>query len=169
MNQIELKYIYHIEQFIVYLFGEKNEYDPEQRIYNKLLRLQGEELETWMNVKLKRFIIGEGLLNEFQGDEFEGVQGRIIFISWYFLRENWRGRKNTLLHLNNIYYNDGKYLEQELNEIKEKLIKHDYKGTYYISWELEMMNDYLKMFIMAMSSEELKSYIIQQVEPIEIK
>ena len=32
LNQIEVEYIYHYDQFISFLFGNKNENDPEQRI-----------------------------------------------------------------------------------------------------------------------------------------
>ena len=168
-NQIENKYIHHINLFLSFIFGEKNENDPDQTIYNKLLRLEGEELEDWMNAQLKRFIIGEGRLSEFQGENFEGIKGRTIFISWYFLKENWKGPQAKLLYLYDIYYNNNFLLVKEFNEIKEKLIQHGYKDDNYISWDIEMMNDYLKMFIMNMSSSELKSYIIQLVEPFEIK
>ena len=53
---MESRIVYHIEKFITYLFGEKNENDADQRIYNKLLQLEGEELETWINDKLKKYI-----------------------------------------------------------------------------------------------------------------
>ena len=53
---MESRIIYHIEKFIIYLFGENNENDTDQRIYNKLLQLEGEELESWVNEKLKKYI-----------------------------------------------------------------------------------------------------------------
>jgi len=53
---MESRIIYTIEKFIAFLFGEKNENDPEQKIYNKLLRLEGDELEFWMNEKVKGYI-----------------------------------------------------------------------------------------------------------------
>ena len=40
---------------------------------------------------------------------------------------------------------------------------------YISNWEMAIMNDYLEMYIMTKSSDELKSYIIQLVEPIEMK
>ena len=168
-NQIENQYIYHIDLFLSFIFGEKNKNDPEQRIYNKLLHLEGDELETWMNTKLKRFITGEGRLSEFQGEQFEGIQGRTIFISWYFLKENWREPDNKLVYLYDIYYKNNFILKKEFNEIREKLIQHGYKDDNYIAWDIEMMNDYLKMYIMNMTSEDLKTYIIQLIEPIEIR
>ena len=168
-NQIENQYIHHINLFLSFIFGVNNENDPEQRIYNKLLQLEGDELETWMNTKLKRFITGEGRLSEFQGDKFEGIQGRTIFISWYFLKENWNGPQAKLVYLYDIYYNNNFLLVKEFNERREKLIQHGYKDDNYISWDIEMMNDYLKMFIMAMTSSDLKAYIIQLIEPIEIR
>ena len=38
---MESRIIYHVEKYISYLFGGENDYDQEQRIYNKLLRLEG--------------------------------------------------------------------------------------------------------------------------------
>ena len=169
MNQIENLYIYHINLYLSFIFGKKNENDPEQRIYNKLLRLEGDELNVWVNAKLKKFITGEGILSQFQGDQFEGIQGRTIFISWYFLKENWKAPEAKLVYLYDIYYNNNILLKKEFNEIKEKLFQHGYKDDNYLAWDIEMMNDYLKMFIMSMNSEDLKTYIIQQFEPIELK
>jgi hypothetical protein len=54
---MESRIIYHIDKFVAFLFGENNKNDPEQRIYKKLLRLEGEELETWMNEKVKTILL----------------------------------------------------------------------------------------------------------------
>jgi hypothetical protein len=53
---MESRIICHIEKYISYLFGENNPNDPEQRIYHKLLQLEGDELEDWVNTKLKNYI-----------------------------------------------------------------------------------------------------------------
>ena len=81
---MESRIIYNIENFVAFLFGEKNENDPEQRIYNKLLRLEGEELEDWMNSKVKKYITGKDYFFKFQGDEFEGIDGPTLFKNWYW-------------------------------------------------------------------------------------
>jgi hypothetical protein len=62
---------------------------------------------------------------------------------------------------------------RELQTIKFKL--HQFKSPNTINydrdldWKVHIMTDYLEMYIMTMSAEDLKSYIIQLVDPIEIK
>ena len=85
------------------------------------------------------------------------------------MKENWKAPEAKLVYLYDIYYNNNILLKKEFNEIKEKLFQHGYKDDNYLAWDIEMMNDYLKMFIMSMNSEDLKTYIIQQFEPIELK
>ena len=63
---METKIQYHVDKFVSFLFGSNNENDPEQRIYNKLLRLEGNQLEDWMNTKIKRYITGTGYFFEFK-------------------------------------------------------------------------------------------------------
>ena len=156
---MESKIICQINNFVVFLFGENNENDPEQRIYNKLLRLEGDELETWINRKLKFYIV----FAEYYC--FEGINNPTRFDIWYTIysmKEN-----SELMHYVEIYDNTS---ECELYSIKLKLF--DFKKRNYdrdLDWRLHIMTDYMEMIIMAMSSKDLKAYIIQQVEPIEIK
>ena len=156
LNQIETHYIDHFKKFISFLFGNKNENDPEQRIYNKLLQLEGEELEDWVNTKLKNYITGEGdYLDDFIGENFEGIQGRIIFSTWYY----WHNEpEDELLSLDDIY---GDYEEEQLDDIKEKISQYfDLTdggiGNY---WKMDLMEDYLEMCINRMTSVELKNCI----------
>ena len=171
---MESRIISQIDKFIAYLFGENNCNDPEQRIYNKLLRLEGNELEDWTNKKIKRYITGTGYFFEFKEEKFEGIYGSIRFKEWY---------------LNNIYNKTGEVMsmeeiigknryiliskfKEEYKIIKDKIQTFKKQDNYYdlkIDWETIVFIDYMEMFIMTMSSEELKSYIIQLVEPIEIK
>ena len=165
LNQIETHYIHHFDKFISFLFGNKNENDPEQRIYNKLLELEGEELDVFINEKIKRYITGEGHYHDdFIGENFEGVQERILFSTWYYSPINWHnGHKNELLLLDDIYnYNDG-----ELDVIKEKLFQRFQltERDYFSSWKMDLMEDYLEMYINAMSSVELKNYIKDLLDP----
>ena len=67
---MESRIINHIENFISYLLGENNENDREQRVYHKLLHLEGEKLEDWMNKKFKTYIIAKKYNFEFRGDNF---------------------------------------------------------------------------------------------------
>ena len=81
---MESKIIYHIEKFIFHLFGENNENDREQKIYNKLLRLEGDKLENWMNERLKKYITSKKYDFTFMGDMFEGIIAPSIFKNWYY-------------------------------------------------------------------------------------
>jgi hypothetical protein len=164
---METKIIYHIEKFITYIFGEKNENDREQRIYNKLLRLEGEELEIWMNEKVKKYINCAGFYDEFSGVEFEGIGGPSLFERWYDTNIH------ELMLFDEIYDFTSLDYAFELQEIKMKLRNFQTPNirNYYrdLSWRLHIMTDYMEMYIMSMSNVDLKSYIIQQVDPVEIR
>jgi hypothetical protein len=168
---MENKVQYHIDKFVAFLFGEKNENDSEQRIYNKLLRLEGDELEAWVNEKLKNYITFTGYFCDFQGDEFEGIDGPTRFETWYTihsLKEN-----SELMHYVEIYdRSDSEYMS-ELRDITLKLhnfqqpITRNYDRD--LDWRLHILTDYMEMFIMTMTSNDLKSYIINQIDPVEIR
>ena len=167
---MESRIIYHIEKFIHFLFGENNGYDPEQKIYNKLLQLEGKELEDWMNERFKKYIICAG--NYF---EFEENINKSIFKLWYYiaLSHYSNSSQNQLMKLDEIYNEyDSEYI-QELQIIKFKL--HIFQGKNEKNyeddpdWRLHIMSDYMEMYIMNMNFFDLKSYIIQLIEPIEIK
>jgi hypothetical protein len=166
MNQIEIQYIHHFDKFITFLLGEKNVNDPEQRIYNKLLELEGEELERWVQEKLKYYITGEGDHNAFAGEEFEGIQRRILFTQWYYSPMTWSEPEQHLLWLDDFY--DDK-TEEEINQVRNKIYR--YQGLivreYSGSWKMEMMTDYLEMYIANMRENCLKEYIKQIMDPVE--
>jgi len=164
LNQIETRYIYHFDKYISFLFGNRNENDPEQRIYNKLIQLEGEELDNWINEKIKGYITGGTYhyLDDFIGENFEGIKGRILFSSWYYSPINWPN--GELLWLDEIY---GNYEEGDLDAIKEKLFQN-LKLTdrnYLTSWKMNLMMDYLKMYINTMTSVELVNYIKEMIDP----
>ena len=166
MNQIEIQYIHNFEKFIAFLFGEKNGNDPEQRIYHKLLQLEGEELETWTNEKLKDYITGQGDHNAFVGDEFEGIKSRILICQWYCSPIHWRETENKLFDVDDICNSKN---EDEINEVKTKL--YQFQGLiereYFGCWKIIMMEDYLEMFIANMAPNYLKEYIQSIVDPVE--
>ena len=63
--------------------------------------------------------------------------------------------------------------KEEYKIIKDKIktFKKE-EDVYYdlqLDWGMLIFMDYLVMYIMSMSSEDLKSYIIQLVDPVEIK
>jgi len=168
---MENKIQYHVDKFVAFLFGKENENDPEQIIYNKLLRLEGDELEVWMNEKVKKYIIFAGFYCEFQGDEFEGIAGPTRFDTWhtiYSLKEN-----SNLMLYDEIYDHSDPECIHELQEMKLKLREwqHPNSRNYDrdLNWRLHILTDYMEMFIMTTSTEDLKSYIIEQVDPVEIR
>ena len=67
---------------------------------------------------------------------------------------------------------DSEYIH-ELQTIKLKLCifqgqnKKKYEEDSH--WKLHIMSDYMEMYIMSMNAEDIKPYIIQLVEPIEIR
>jgi hypothetical protein len=167
LNQIETHYIHHFDKFISFLFGNRNENDPEQRIYNKLLQLEGEELDEWINQKIKGYITGgcHHYLDDFIGENFEEIKGRILFSAWYYSPINWHnGPENELIWLDDIY---DRYEEEQLVVVKEKLFQH-FQLTdrdYFGSWKMDLMVDYLEMYINTMTSVELKNYIKEIIDP----
>jgi hypothetical protein len=161
---MESKIIYQIENFIAFLFGENNYNDPEQKIYNKLLRLEGKELDTWMNTKVKKYIIG----NNFYFEKFDGIKGQTLFRHWYW--DNiFKGTGKALSH--HEIYGTSFYIFicEEFKNIKDKIQTFKKKDLYYHrekKWGYFIVMDYLEMFIMTKSSEDLKKYIIQLVDPV---
>jgi len=81
---------------------------------------------------------------------------------------NWSETSNQISWLDDIY--DDKS-EEEINEVKEKL--YQFQGLiereYFGCWKIVMMEDYLEMFIQNMTTNELKEYIRNLVDPIEPK
>lgn len=166
MNQIEIQYISHFDKFIAFLFGEKNVNDREQKIYNKLLQLEGEELKEWVQEKLKYYITGQGDHIAFAREEFEGIKRRVLFTQWYYSPKPWNEQEQQLVWLDDFY--DDKTTE-EINQVRHKiyhyqgLIVREYSGC----WKMEMMTDYLEMYIANMTAEYLKEYIKQIMDPVE--
>ena len=168
---METKIQYHVDKFVSFLFGKENENDPEQRIYNKLLCLEGDELEDWINEKLKNYITFTGFYCDFHGENFEGIGGPTLFKKWYNLHSI--KEPSELMKYDEIFDRSNPDYRVELQAIILKLRKFQKPlTTNYdmdMDWKVHIMRDYMKMFIMTMTSEELKLYIIQQVETIEIK
>jgi hypothetical protein len=170
---MESRIIYHIEKYISYLFGENNPNDPEQRIYHKLLLLEGEELENWMNTKFKPYILGKYYLFNLQRENFEGIIGKASFKDWYCY--NISNKTGEVMNLEEIYGEilyTSVYFTKEYKIIKNKIQTFKDRFIFYdidTDWRLDTITDYIEMFIMTMSSEELKEYIIRQVDPIQIR
>ena len=170
---MESRIIYTIDKFVAFLFGKDNENDPEQRIYIKLLCLEGDELEVWMNEKVKKYITGTDYYYEFKGDKFEGIHGSILFKTWHM--NNIYNKNRKVMTMKEIFGEKSYTLimfKKEYKIIKDKIQNFKKEEVYYdfqLNWEMLIFMDYFMMYIMSMNSEYLKSYIIQQVEPVEIK
>jgi hypothetical protein len=164
---MESRIVYHIEKFITYLFGEKNENDGDQRIYNKLLQLEGEELETWVNDKLKKYIICAG-----EYYELEDNMSKYVFKIWYVTVCYYKDDPLFMKYHEIFNQTEPDYF-QELETLKMKL--RIYQGPNaknyddIPSWKLCIIADYMEMYIMSMNVEDMKPYIIQLVEPFEIR
>jgi hypothetical protein len=164
---MESRIIYHIEKFIIYLFGEKNENDADQRIYNKLLQLEGEELESWINEKLKKYIICAG-----EYYEIEDNMSTYLFKIWYVTLTYYKD-DNLFMKYHEIFNQSDPLYIEELETLKMKLrIYQGENAKKYDdipNWKLCIIADYMEMYIMTMNAEDIKPYIIQLVELIEIR
>jgi hypothetical protein len=172
---MESRIIYHIEKYIAYLFGVNNVNDIEQSLYNKLLQLEGEELENLMNAKVKPYIIGKYYLFNFQvqGENFEGINIPSSFKDWYCY--NILNKTGEVMDLEEIYGGIlyiSVYFTKEYKIIKNKIQNFKDRFIYYdidTDWRLDTITDYIEMFIMTMSSDGLKNFIIRQVDKVQLK
>jgi hypothetical protein len=155
---MESRIIYHVEKFVAFLFGGENPYDTEQRIYDKLLRLDGEELEVWMNDILKRYITGQVTYHDFQGDKLEEIDGQIKFKKWY--------KYKISIDSTDVMRVEEIWNDEEYRQLKSTMPKYRHRNPFD---EIEFMESYLEIYIMGKSSDELKSTIIQLVDPVEIR
>jgi len=164
---MESRIIYLNEQFISYLFGNENDYDPEQRIYNKLLQMEGEELKNWIDTKLKKYITGKEIYYpDYQGENFEGIKGICLFIRWYKCHLEYE--TDGIMCVEEIYKN----CDEEYFILREKVRTYQKETLGYLRrtfCEVEFISNYLEMLVMTKTAEDLKAYIIQLVEPIEIR
>jgi hypothetical protein len=181
MKQMESRIVYHIDKYIAFLFGEKNENDLRQRIYNKLFQLECEELENFMNAKVKPYILGKYYLfnfwgdnfDEFERENFEGNNGPASFKDWYSY--NIINKTGEVMDLEEIYGGIlyiSVYFTKEYKILKNKIQTFKNRFIYYdvdTDWRLDTITDYIEMFIMTMSSEVLKEYIIRQVDTVQLK
>jgi hypothetical protein len=164
---MESRIIYHIEKFIAYLFGKENVNDTEQRIYNKLLRLEGQELENWVNTKVKKYITGKDVgYDELYGENFEGIDDHVRFKTWYNFHIDCES--DEVMCIQEIY---GCFSEEYI-ELREKLRNYQMETLKYVrrlTCELDFIINYIEMLIMSTNYDVLKAFIIQQVDPVEMR
>ena len=153
---MEAKMLNTIEQYISFAFAN----EPTQNIYSQLLSLEGQEMINFVIL----FIKGELLLCTNYTLSLE-----ICFETWYYKSIRIEENKEKLVSLYKLFE-----LNPEFDNIVKKLNDfHIHKGNhskdYRNEWKIELLTDYMNMYIENMNADELKEYIISIVDPIQIK
>ena len=141
-SQTEMKLIEVIDKFIIYMLSDN---DEEKIIYAKLIELEGEELEDWVNDRLKQYLVCEFGYEE--GD---------IYV------DSTKIHRCISVEYDSIFTNCREFLE-----IQVKLESYD-MDKFQFSYE-DIINCYCYMYIDEMSATELKQYIINLLDPVEPK
>jgi len=153
---METKMLNTIEEYISFAFAN----EPTQNIYSQLLSLEGQEMINFAML----FISGDLLLFTNTNPPLD-----ICFESWYYDSIRREENKEKLVSLYELFE-----LNPEFNIIVNKLNDfHIHKGNhskdYRNEWKIELLTDYMDMYIENMNADELKEYIINIVDPIQIK
>jgi hypothetical protein len=141
-SQTEMKLIEVIDKFIIYMLSDN---DEEKIIYAKLIELEGEELEDWVNDRLKQYLVCEFGYEE--GD---------IYV------DSTKIHRCISVEYDSIFTNCREFLE-----IQVQLESYD-MDRFQFSYE-DIINCYCYMYIDKMSATELKEYIINLLDPVELK
>jgi len=156
-NQTELKIIEVIKKFIIYMLTEN---DEEKIIYSKLNELDDEELEDWVNDRLKPYLTNDCWY--YSGYE----EGSIEIESQEIM--SWLNEDSSDIFTNCM----------ELLDIQRKLIDFDMKNGmswFYsdclkrISYDEDIIQYYCYIYINEMDATYLKEYIINLLDPVEPK
>jgi hypothetical protein len=153
---MEAKMLITIEEYISFAFAN----EPTQKIYSQVLSLEGQEMINFVIL----FIKGELLLCTNYTPLLE-----ICFETWYYKSIRIEENKEKLVSLYELFE-----LNPEFDNIVKKLNDfHIHKGNhskdYRNEWKIELLTDYMDMYIENMNADELKEYIISIVDPIQIK
>jgi succinate dehydrogenase flavin-adding protein (antitoxin of CptAB toxin-antitoxin module) len=118
--------------------------DKKKIIYSKLIELEGEELEDWVNKKFKGYVSGYGykedekIINRLQIYEFMSINYDKLFTNC-----------------------------REFLEIQSKMEGYDMDK---FGFEFNcILNSYCYMYIDKMEATDLKEYIINLIDPVEPK
>jgi hypothetical protein len=172
-NQIEMNMIKAIDKFIIYMltentncvnFGKSGEIFTcgNQIIYSKLNELEDEELEEWVNEKLKNYLAN--------GWDYE--EGDIIIDNEEI--QVWINGDICDIHTYDIFNGScGEYLEMQ-RELIEYSVDNgcDWfsgKDMVRLTFDEDILQYYCYMYIEKMSATELKEYIINLLDPVEPK
>jgi len=94
----------------------------------------------------------------------------MCFEVWYYYSINCEEIKNKLVTLYELFeINQDEYniIVNKLNDFQIKQGNHS--KNYKTSWKIELLTDYLDMYLTQMNADELKEYIINIMDPIEPK
>jgi hypothetical protein len=158
-NQIEMNMIKAIDKFIIYMltentncvnFGKSGEIFTcgNQIIYSKLNELEDEELEEWVNEKLKNYLAN--------GWDYE--EGDIII-----------DNEEIQLWINGDICDIFNGSCGEILQIQRKIRSFDMEGLMDYYYNEDILKNYYYMYIDEMSPIELKEYIINLLDPVEPK
>jgi hypothetical protein len=158
-NQTEMKIIEVINEFIIYMLTEN---DKEKVIYSKLIELEDEELQEWVNEKLKGYLTdGWGYGIE---EEEEDIVEPYEFTDWF--NDN---QKDEYSIFEDCF--DLMNIQRKLIDFYDENIHSNFLKNYgeYKEWVNKILQDFYYMIIWKMYSIELKEYIINLLDPVEPK
>ena len=154
---MEAKLINTIEEYISFAFAN----EPTQNIYSQLLSLEGQELINFAIL----FIKGELLLWTNFTPPLD-----ICFESWYYYSVKLEENKEKLLSLYELFELNKPECDIIANKVNDFHIQRGNHSKDYINaWKIELLEDYLIMHLTNMNANELKEYIINIVDPIQLK
>lgn len=154
---MEAKLINTIEQYILFAF----ENEPTKNIYSQLLLLEGQEMINFAML----FIKGELLLWTNSNPQLE-----ISFETWYYYSFRREESKEKMLTLYELFELNKPECNIMINKVNDFHIqKGNHLKDYIKDWKIDLLNDYLNMYLTNMNANELKEYIISIVDPIQLK
>ena len=158
---MEAKLINTIEQYILFAFGNEQ---PKQ-IYSQLISLEGQELIDFVI----SFITGE-LLTINISTQLDVSFENVSFETWYYHSIKQEETKEKMLSLYKLFELNKPECDIIINKVNDFHIqKGNHSKDYIKGWKIDLLNDYLIMYLTNMNANELKEYIISLVDPIEPK
>lgn len=158
---MEAKLINTIEQYILFAFGNEQ---PKQ-IYSQLISLEGQELIDFVI----SFITGE-LLTINISPQLDVSFENVSFETWYYHSIRKEETKEKILSLYELFELNKPECNIIINKVNDFHIqKRNHSKDYIKGWKIDLLNDYLIMYLTNMNANELKEYIISIVDPIQPK
>ena len=158
---MEAKLINTIDQYILFAFVN----EPYKQIYSQLLSLEGQELIDFVI----SFISGE-LLTINISPQLDVSFENVSFETWYYNSIKCENSKKKMLSLYELFELNKPECNIIINKVNDYHIQNGIQLKDYIKgWKIDLLNDYLIMYLTNMNANELKEYIISIVDPIQSK